>query len=234
LTDGTNTTPPSQLVLIENLDTDEALPAGIKIQSAGGAVTNALDLSDSDIVNALSLGANDVTATNFSITGSTGDITTSGDVAVNGGDLTTSGTTFNLVNTNATTVNFAGAATTLTIGANNSGTTTIRNNLTLSNATAFDALSALARVDSLQVGGGYGSTGVTISNTGNVQANGTLTVDSTSTLTGNVTTAGDIAVNGGDVTTTAGTATIFNTNATDLSIGGDATTVSIGDASGTT
>jgi hypothetical protein len=49
-----------------------------------------------------------------------------GDVAVNGDDLTTTQTTFNLVNATATTVNFAGAATTLNIGAS-TGTATIRN-----------------------------------------------------------------------------------------------------------
>jgi hypothetical protein len=36
-------------------------------------------------------------------------------------------------------------------------------------------------------GGGYGSTGVSISSAGNIQANGTLTVDGTSTLTGTIT-----------------------------------------------
>jgi hypothetical protein len=51
-----------------------------------------------------------------------------GDIAVNGGDITTSATTFNLVNTTATTVNFAGAATTVEIGAA-TGTTNINNNL---------------------------------------------------------------------------------------------------------
>jgi hypothetical protein len=52
------------------------------------------------------------------------------DVAVNGGDLTTDQTTFNLVNTNATTVNFAGSGTTINIGAA-SGTTTVNNDLTV-------------------------------------------------------------------------------------------------------
>jgi hypothetical protein len=61
----------------------------------------------------------------------TSDITTANDIAVNGGDITTTATTFNLLNANATTVNFAGAATALTIGANASGTTTVRNNLTV-------------------------------------------------------------------------------------------------------
>ncbi len=41
--------------------------------------------------------------------------------------MTTSSTSFDLLNTNATTINLGGAATALTIGANNSGTTTIRN-----------------------------------------------------------------------------------------------------------
>ena len=53
-----------------------------------------------------------------------------GDVDIAGGDLTTGAGTFNLINQNATTVNFAGAATALTIGAT-SGTTTVRNNLTV-------------------------------------------------------------------------------------------------------
>jgi hypothetical protein len=52
--------------------------------------------------------------------------TFTGDLAVNGGDVTTTATTATLFNTNATTLSFAGAATTLTIGAT-SGTATIRN-----------------------------------------------------------------------------------------------------------
>jgi len=43
-------------------------------------------------------------------------LTLTGDLAVNGGDITTSATTFNLVDTTATTINFAGAATTLNLG----------------------------------------------------------------------------------------------------------------------
>jgi hypothetical protein len=62
----------------------------------------------------------------------TTNITSAGDIAVNGGDITTTATTFNLVNDTATTVNFAGAGTAITIGANGTGTTTVRNNLTVS------------------------------------------------------------------------------------------------------
>ena len=52
-----------------------------------------------------------------------------GDLAVNGGDVTTTATTFNLLDTNATTINFAGAATTIDIGAA-TGTLTVNNALT--------------------------------------------------------------------------------------------------------
>ena len=56
----------------------------------------------------------------------------SGDLAVDGGDITTAAATFNLITGSATTVNFAGAATALTMGANGTGATTIRNVITAS------------------------------------------------------------------------------------------------------
>jgi len=57
-------------------------------------------------------------------------LTLTGDAAVNGGDITTSATTFNLVNTTATTLNIGGAATTVNLGAS-TGTTTVNNNLSV-------------------------------------------------------------------------------------------------------
>jgi len=45
-----------------------------------------------------------------------GNLNVVGDVDIDGGDLTTSTTTFNLVNTTATTINFGGAATNIEIG----------------------------------------------------------------------------------------------------------------------
>ena len=70
----------------------------------------------------LVLGGFDVTGTgNVNITGS---MTSTGDVAVNGGDLTTTASTFNLINTTATTVNLAAAANFLNIG-KTTGLTTV-------------------------------------------------------------------------------------------------------------
>lgn len=55
-------------------------------------------------------------------------LTLSGDAAVNGGDVTTTATTASVFNTNATTVNIAGAGTAVSIGAG-TGNTTVNNNL---------------------------------------------------------------------------------------------------------
>ena len=55
-----------------------------------------------------------------------GDTVLTGDLAVNGGDITTTATTFNLLNTTATTVNAFGAGTAISIGAA-TGKTTINN-----------------------------------------------------------------------------------------------------------
>lgn len=50
-----------------------------------------------------------------------GSVDIDGDLNVDGGDITTNATTFNLINTNATTVNAFGAATTINIGTGGEG-----------------------------------------------------------------------------------------------------------------
>jgi hypothetical protein len=80
-----------------------------------------------------------------------GSIVASGDVFVNGGDLYTNQTTFNLVNTTATTINFGGAATAITIGAS-TGYTRVSNQFTVTNTTAATSTNSGA----LQVYGGAG------------------------------------------------------------------------------
>jgi len=70
------------------------------------------------------------------VDGTTGDIITAGDIAVNGGDITTTSTTANIVNTTATTVNIAGAGTTVNIGAT-TGDTNIRNDLIVAGNTTL-------------------------------------------------------------------------------------------------
>jgi sorbitol-specific phosphotransferase system component IIA len=78
---------------------------------------------------AITIGATTGTATIRNAT-----TTISGSANINGGTLASSATTFNLVNTTATTGNLFGAATSITIGAT-TGTTTIRNASTVLSGT---------------------------------------------------------------------------------------------------
>lgn len=58
------------------------------------------------------------------------DLTLSGDLAVNGGDITTTEPTFNLLDTTATTINFGGAATSISVG-DATGTVTFNNDVVI-------------------------------------------------------------------------------------------------------
>ncbi len=84
-------------IAINHTDTGQAMTAGIEITGdPSTAITIALDVDDPEIVTALSAGANDLTGTNWSINGSTGSLTLTGDAAVNGGDLTSTAGTLNI------------------------------------------------------------------------------------------------------------------------------------------
>lgn len=145
------------------------LTAGSNIVITNGAGTISLATSLTPSFTSLTLSAN---------------ATIAGDMAVNGGDLTTTSTTFNLVNGTATTVNFAGAATALTIGAA-TGSTTIRNNLVVSTGGISTSVTAASlfntTVTTLDIGQaattiviGATSGNTTIRN--NTQVQGNLTV----------------------------------------------------------
>lgn len=133
-----------------------------------------------------------------------------GDVEVKGGDLTTDQAAFNLVDTNATTVNLAGAATSLRLGAV-SGQTTIRNNTTVSSVTS----SVSTDTGALRVYGGVG-------------------IAENLNVGGNITATGDVAVNGGDLTTDQSTFNLVNTVAQTVNIAGSGTTVTISSSTGYT
>jgi hypothetical protein len=178
-----------------------------------------------------SSGSTEQTATTRLTIDTSGNATFTGDVAINGGDLTTTATTFNLLNTTATTVNFAGAATALTVGAV-TGTATIRNaSVVLSgdlevrggdittNQTTFNLLNTTATTVNfagaatiLEIGAATGTTNV----------NNNLVVDL------------DLEVKGGDITTNQTAFNLLNTNATTVNFAGAATTLEIGAATGTT
>ena len=137
------------------------------------------------------------------ITFGTGNVDIDNDLNIDGGDLTTNQTTFNLLETNATTVNAFGTATAIDVGAT-SGTFTLNNptlvgtqttqnvfNSTATTVNAFGAASAL-----------------------NIGASGGTTTLRSSTLVGTQTTQN-----------------VFNTTATTVNAFGAATTLNLGNES---
>lgn len=128
-----------------------------------------------------------------------GSLDVDNDLNIDGGDLTVTGTTFNLANTNATTVNIAGAATTVEIGAA-TGTTNVNNNLVVdgdlqvkggdltTNQTTFNVVNNTATTvniagaaTTVEIGAATGTTNVN----NNLVVDGTLDVlaGTTTTLT---------------------------------------------------
>jgi hypothetical protein len=153
-----------------------------------------------------------------------------GDVNIDGGDLTVSTTTFNLANATATTVNFAGAATTIEIGAA-TGTTNVNNTLVvdkdlevkggnlITNQATFNLLPTTAttinfgtKATTIEIGDASGTTNI----------NNDLDVD------------GDVNIDGGDLTVSTTTFNLVNTTATTVNAFGAATTINFGTASTTT
>ena len=112
-------------------------------------------------------GATNATSTSSGALQVVGGVGVGGDLFIQG-DIRTNDTLFNLINGNATTVNFAGDATALTMGASGSGTTNVRNNLTVSGNLTVQGTTTI--VDStvtniadpiITLGGGTGNTAPT-------------------------------------------------------------------------
>ena len=97
----------------------------------GSDITLPVSSTDNAIVRWSGAGGNSIKNSTVTIDDS-GNMVVTGDLAVNGGDITSSTTTFNLLDSTVTTLNFGRGATNLTIGAT-SGTTTIRNANTVVN-----------------------------------------------------------------------------------------------------
>lgn len=94
----------------------------------------------------------DNTNGNFVTLGSltSASLVTSGNVSVNGGTIDSTQTTFNLLNSGVTTLNVAGAATTVTLGAE-TGTTTVRNNLVVSGDLTVEGSTVTINTTELEV-----------------------------------------------------------------------------------
>ncbi len=149
------------------------------IDGTTGAITSIGDASINDLI----VNGGDIKSTGGTtvITLSGNSASIAGDLTVDGGDLVMNSATANVANTTATTVNFAGAATTVSIGAN-TGTTTINNDLVADN---FDTANLRATG---YITAGYGGAAPTT-----LAANGDVTVGNDITINGNT-----IKSNGGN------------------------------------
>jgi hypothetical protein len=166
-----------------------------------------------------------------------------GDLNIDGGDLTVSQVTFNLANANATTVNFAGAANQINLGAT-SGITNVNHDLNakgtliVGNAAAVTPVSVISgvgdefylantTVNAVYIGGAaevieLGST------LGTTSINHDLSVDGQTTL------EQDLLVKGTEITTNRATFDLINDTASTVNFAGAATILNIGAATGTT
>lgn len=148
------------------------------------------------------------------------------DVNIDGANLTTSQATFNLLNTTATTVNFAGAATAVEIGSA-TGTTSVNNNLNADQDVNIDGANLTTSSPTINV---FDDNAFTI-NLG--------TGDATSVFVGAAGQAGSTTINHdlsivGDLTTNQTTFNILPTTATTINIGAAANDVNIGSTTGNT
>lgn len=176
----------------------------------------------------------------------TGGLGVGGNIWLGGPDLATDNTTFNVIDTNATTVNAFGAATTLNIGAS-SGNLTLGNPTVVGTHSTQDLYNTVATTmnfagaaTTLTVGAASGT--ATINNaTLNIAGNANVqqTTDSTSPDTGAFTVLGGVGiganlfVGGQNLGTDETTFNLINTAATTLNIGGVATTLTLGATTGT-
>ena len=137
--------------------------------------------------------------------------------------LTAGSTSFDLVNTTATTLNFAGASTTLNIGylGSNASTTNVSTGAVKASTTK-----------TVNIGTGSAASSTTNINIGS--SNGGTTTIGSPTITGSGTTTFNMnGANPSIVTSDTGTASVFNTNALTGNLFGAATTIGIGAATGT-
>ena len=153
-----------------------------------------------------------------------------GDIHFNGGNLTTGLFSVNILNTNATTINFGGDATDIQMGSS-SGTTSINNNLDISGDVSIDGGDVIVSTETFNLANdtatsinfGGAATDIQIgSSIGTTKINNGLDV------------SGDLSVSGGDISVGTSNLNLANDTATTINFGGAATDIQIGSNGGTT
>ena len=219
------------------VDSAAADGAGLTVDGANATLTYNHATTSWDLNKVTRI--TDATDTTDETTGAlrvAGGVAIAKDLFVGGGDIITDETTFNLLNTTATTLNIGGAATTLNLGA-------ITGNLVINNPTVVGSqatqdlynttattLNFAGAATTLTIGA---TTGTATIRNALVDIDGNATVGGTLGVTGDTTLTGDLAVNGGDLTTTATTFNLIDATATTLNAFGSATLINLGATTGT-
>jgi len=210
-----------------------SLRTQVKLIIGGGAWTSSLSGSQdlADIYSALRIDPISGIANfqnNVFVTGSLSasvNLQVGGNISLAGNldsDLDEAKTLFGTVTTDANTITLGGGGLVVTAGDLKVGGNDIKAS---DNTVALTLAGANVSVaGALDVGGGFGSTGVTISSTGNIAANGTLSVDGNAAIGGDLTVGGnDIKSSGGDTAITLSGANVIIPG--DLTVNGIATTI---------
>jgi len=182
-------------------------------QYSGGSIAKQFTLMDSSgntqTAGDLTINGNGYiySSTNLALDLTGADVSVAGDLSVLGGDINVPTATANIANTTATTVNFAGAATTVSIGAN-TGTTTVNNSLVADDISIATVDTTTLKVTNIQAKDGTAA--ATIANgTGIITVSSQLNVDNIN-ISNNTISSTD--TNGNIVLTPNGTGVISATN----------------------
>ncbi|MEX1997649.1 MAG: MerR family DNA-binding transcriptional regulator, partial [Candidatus Andersenbacteria bacterium] len=162
---GAGTANPSQLLLLDDLDADLTIADGLKITTAG-VLTDAIDLSDAEIVNALNIGANNLITAATTLASTELDLLDSGitlseltdsgtltatTVDINGGNIdgtvigatTRAAGSFITLDANGNTTLGDASGDTLTINAGSSGTGISFSDASFATCTALETVSGV-------------------------------------------------------------------------------------------
>lgn len=121
---------------IDNILQEEIEDTAAGMWTSGGTFSNGLQAPTyNDTTGKMSMSLSQNLQTSASPTFV--NLTLTGDAAVNGGDITTSQTTFNLINTTATTLNIGGAGTTINVG-NASGQTNFAGDVNVATGKVYE------------------------------------------------------------------------------------------------
>ncbi len=183
------------------------------------------------------------------ITFGTANVDIDNDLNVDGGDITTNQTTFNLLETNATTVNAFGTATAIDVGAT-SGTFTLNNPTLVGTQTTQNVFNATATtVNAFGAGTdiNIGASGTGATTFGNDTVDGTETTQNVFNTTATTVNAfgaatglnmgantGTMTIGNPTVVGTQTTQNLYNTTATTVNAFGAASVLNFGAAGGTT